>query len=42
MVQRVVGAHAGTETVGLDEIPILGIRPLAGELRWFLDAAACP
>ena len=41
-VQRVVGAHAGTETVGMDEIPILGIRPLAGELRWFLDAAACP
>ena len=24
-----------------DELPIAGLRPVAGELRWFLDAAAC-
>lgn len=24
------------------ELPILGIRPHAGELRWYLDHAACP
>lgn len=24
------------------DLPILGIRPRAGELRWYLDAAACP
>ena len=23
------------------EVPIAGVRPAAGELRWFLDAAAC-
>lgn len=26
----------------IDELPILGVRPLAGDLRWYLDAAACP
>jgi len=25
-----------------DELPILGIAPLAGELRWYLDRPACP
>ncbi|MCC6660067.1 MAG: 6-phosphogluconolactonase [Phycisphaerales bacterium] len=24
------------------DLPILGVRPLAGELRWYLDAAASP
>ena len=24
-----------------DEVPIAGVRPVAGELRWYLDAAAC-
>lgn len=24
------------------ELPILAVRPLAGELRWYLDHAACP
>ena len=24
-----------------DELPIAGLRPVAGELRWYLDAAAC-
>lgn len=26
---------------GVGEIPILGVKPKAGELRWYLDAAAC-
>jgi 6-phosphogluconolactonase len=25
-----------------EDLPILGIRPVAGELRWYLDHAACP
>ena len=29
---------AGASTA---EVPIAGVRPAAGELRWFLDAAAC-
>jgi 6-phosphogluconolactonase len=24
------------------DLPMLGVRPLAGELRWYLDMAACP
>ena len=24
------------------ELPVLGLRPIGGELRWYLDAAACP
>lgn len=24
------------------ELPILGVKPLAGEMRWYLDAEACP
>lgn len=27
---------------GMRELPVLGLRPLAGELRWYLDRAACP
>ncbi len=30
--------HADTTA----ELPILGVRPLGGELRWYLDFAACP
>ncbi len=25
-----------------EELPILGIKPMKGQLRWYLDAAACP
>jgi 6-phosphogluconolactonase/glucosamine-6-phosphate isomerase/deaminase len=25
-----------------NDLPILGVRPLGGELRWYLDFAACP
>ena len=35
-VERVV---RGQES--FDELPIKGIRPLDGDLKWFLDAAAC-
>jgi 6-phosphogluconolactonase len=31
---------AATDTV--EDIPVLGVRPVGGELRWYLDAAACP
>jgi 6-phosphogluconolactonase len=24
-----------------DDLPVAGLRPVAGELRWYLDAAAC-
>lgn len=26
----------------VEELPILGLSPMAGELRWYLDHAACP
>ncbi len=32
------GPAAGT----IADLPILGVRPLAGELRWYLDREACP
>lgn len=31
---------AGVESVS--DLPALGIRPIGGELRWYLDWAACP
>ena len=33
---------AATKSPNPDEIPITGINPLGGELRWYLDAAAVP
>jgi 6-phosphogluconolactonase len=33
---------ASRNTVSVEDLPVLGIRPLGGELRWYLDAAACP
>jgi 6-phosphogluconolactonase len=36
MIKRIAVADAG-----VDEIPIRGVSPLNGELRWYLDAAAC-
>lgn len=40
-IARVVAAaRKGGEDVR--DLPILGVRPLAGELRWYLDRAACP
>jgi 6-phosphogluconolactonase len=36
-VARVVSGRETAET-----FPVMGIRPLGGELRWYLDRAACP
>ncbi len=36
MIQRLVSGH---ETV--DELPIKGVLPVQGELKWYLDAEAC-
>jgi 6-phosphogluconolactonase len=35
-IKRVAGGH---ETA--DALPVLGLSPLNGELKWYLDAAAC-
>jgi len=35
-VQRVGDADLGT-----DDLPIKGVDPSSGELRWYLDAEAC-
>jgi 6-phosphogluconolactonase len=39
-VGRVASRNGGSLTA--DDLPILGISPLGGELRWYLDHAACP
>jgi 6-phosphogluconolactonase len=39
-IERVVARNGGR--AGREELPILGIVPLGGELRWYLDKAACP
>lgn len=43
-IARVVRASTDGDrsTVTADDLPILSIRPTAGELRWYLDADACP
>ncbi|HMN42345.1 MAG TPA: 6-phosphogluconolactonase [Phycisphaerales bacterium] len=38
---RAVAARASDPTAPAD-LPILGVRALGGELRWYLDYAACP
>lgn len=30
------------EPSAVEELPILGVRPIGGELRWYLDHDACP
>lgn len=37
-----VAAAASLSPPPIDDLPILGVRPVAGELRWYLDAEACP
>lgn len=37
-----VAASATVRPLPVHDLPILGIRPLAGELRWYLDRGACP
>lgn len=40
-IARVIAARrAGPEA--FRDLPILGVQPLAGELRWYLDRGACP
>jgi 6-phosphogluconolactonase len=43
---RVSDAYAqerdGPDAASVAEMPILGVRPRAGELRWYLDSEACP
>lgn len=45
-VARVSGAYtkerSGPDAASVAEMPILGVRPRAGELRWYLDSEACP
>jgi len=46
-IERVVNATAGAPKDGptaeqIADMPILGIRPKAGEMRWYLDEGACP
>jgi 6-phosphogluconolactonase len=47
MIERVAAAWSGRSGARVDdrlvhELPVLGLSPLAGELRWYLDFAACP
>jgi 6-phosphogluconolactonase len=42
MVERIAAAAAGRGADSYEEVPILGVRPVGGELRWYLDHAACP
>lgn len=41
-VQRLARANSSGGQVGVEELPALGLHPVAGELRWYLDHAACP
>lgn len=42
-IARVVrGAESSNDGARIDELPILGVRPIGGALRWYLDADACP
>lgn len=36
------GPRAASPEERIRELPITGLAPLAGELRWYLDRAACP
>ena len=33
------GAASGGETT--ETLPVLGVRPINGELKWYFDAEAC-
>ncbi len=39
--RETIARVAGKESARAD-LPILGIEPLAGDVRWYLDRAACP
>lgn len=39
-VERV--ARSRYDEDAFEDLPVLGVHPVAGELRWYLDAGACP
>jgi 6-phosphogluconolactonase len=41
-MMKVVQAGAKRRREMVAELPMLGVAPLAGELRWYLDRAVCP
>lgn len=41
-VQRAFEREPAPSDAAVNDLPVLGVRPLAGELRWYLDADACP
>lgn len=41
VVERIIAAEAaGHNAAPIADLPILGVRPMAGELRWYIDPAA--
>lgn len=41
-VAKAAAAGGQRDVRVMEELPILGVRPLGGELRWYLDYDACP
>lgn len=41
-LRKIVAAPRVVPPELIDELPILGVKPLAGELRWYVDTEACP
>jgi 6-phosphogluconolactonase len=39
---RARDGDAAAEKSAVRDLPILGVRPVGGEMRWYLDRAACP
>lgn len=42
MLRKVAAAPRTPTPELIEELPILGVKPLAGELRWYIDTDACP
>jgi len=42
VLARVIEAGTRRRREMVEALPILGVAPLAGELRWYLDRAVCP
>ena len=40
--KREIVSRVATRQDRIEDIPILGIDPVGGALRWYLDGAACP
>jgi 6-phosphogluconolactonase len=41
-VERVAAGGQTADPATVRELPVLGVRPIGGELRWYLDHDACP